>query len=405
MLSLSHFRSSLAALLLIPAALSAGGPAGGSPVQGEAPVVRGDQEEEAAPGVGQDGGALKPDEDVAAALERVFGAGAAPGGVGAIARAGAPLRVASFGVRAVGDETPFAPGDLVHIGSDTKAMTAVLCARLIERGKLDWQTTLAEALPAVAEAAHPAYADVTLLQLLRHTSGAPANAVNWFAQKDLPLADRRRAIAVEALEAPPAAPPGEAYLYSNVGYLLAGMMAASAGEASWEQLLEDEVAEPLELSTIGFGPPGTPGKFDQPWGHRSLGDARFPAQSDNDPALGPAGTVHLSMADWSRFVLSFTDQGRVDGFLNDASYAQLLEVGLQDYACGWIRLERRWAGGTALTHAGSNTMWFALAWVAPRQGRAFLVAINAAPSEASALCDQMVGELLRLDGARAAEDR
>ena len=42
-----------------------------------------------------------------------------------------------------------------------------------------------------------------------------------------------------------------------------------------------------------------------------------------------------------------------------------------------------WAGGPALTHAGSNTMWFAVAWLAPRKDFAVLVACNQANDKAS----------------------
>lgn len=388
---------SLAALLLLTPALSQGGARGLSAGQDGAPAGRSPQTEGAALEEAQSADAVAPDEDIAAALERVFGDGVAPGGAAAIARAGEPLRAASFGLRSIGDEEPFGVDDLVHLGSDTKAMTAVLCARLVEREKLDWGTTLGEALPDLAREVHEGYRGVTLLQCLRHTSGVRPDALDWFAYGKLPLAERRRRIAQAALAEAPAAPPGEAYSYSNLGYMLAGLMAASAGGASWEELMRAEVAVPLGLGTLGFGPPGTPGKYDQPWGHVALGDARIPSQSDNDPALGPAGTVHLSMADWSRFLLSFTEPGRVEGFLSEESYAQLLEVGLNRYACGWSVLERSWADGVAITHAGSNTMWFALTWVAPKQGRAYLVAINAAPAEAGARCDRMIGELLTLD--------
>ncbi|MEL6714941.1 MAG: serine hydrolase domain-containing protein [Planctomycetota bacterium] len=336
------------------------------------------------------------DPAVDAALEEVFGSGALPGGVAAIARAGEPIRAAAFGVRSVGRDEAFTVDDLVHIGSDTKAMTAALCARLVERGDLGWSTTLEERLPDLAEEVDVAFRGATLLQFLRHTSGAPANA-DWGAHAELPLGERRRRIAADALSGPPGAKPGAAFLYSNLGYMVAGLMAEEAGAAPWEELILSEVAAPLGITTMGFGAPGPEGEYEQPWGHRSLGDARIPLQSDNDPALGPAGTVHLSMADWSRFVLAFTEPGRVEGFLGEESFAQLLEVGLDDYACGWAVTRRPWAGGAALMHAGSNTMWFALTWVAPVQGRAFLVAVNAAPDEAQAQCDRMIGELLALD--------
>ena len=50
---------------------------------------------------------------------------------------------------------------------------------------------------------------------------------------------------------------------------------------------------------------------------------------------------------------------------------------------GWVIAEGQpWAGGPALTHAGSNTMWMAVAWLAPAKDFAVLVACNQANAEA-----------------------
>ena len=51
----------------------------------------------------------------------------------------------------------------------------------------------------------------------------------------------------------------------------------------------------------------------------------------------------------------------------------------------------------ALTHSGSNTTWFATAWVAPRTNRAFLVAANAAGPGVPGLVDRAIGALIALE--------
>src|SRR4051812_33875208 len=51
------------------------------------------------------------------------------------------------GVRKVGDSTPATVDDQFHIGSCTKAMTATLLARYVEKGAIRWNETLAELFP------------------------------------------------------------------------------------------------------------------------------------------------------------------------------------------------------------------------------------------------------------------
>ncbi len=348
---------------------------------------------------------------IAAALAGIFEGTPVPGAIAAIARADGETQVGSWGLRKAGGEAPMTAGDPVHVGSDTKAMTAVLAARQVDAGLLRWDSTLEEVLPELAPRVHEAYRGATLIQFLRHTSGAPANAPNWRGFSDRALRERRIEIAAASLNEAPAAAPGTGFLYSNLGYMVAGAMVEAIRDAPWEELMRTDVFQPLGIEGAGFGVPGTLGEEDAPWGHMVRRGAPGPLQLDNDPALGPAGTVHLPMAGWARFVLQFTDAAAAQDavaedaaagdaatpFLSAASRERLVEVGLEDYACGWLVTERGWAGGTALTHSGSNTTWFATVWVAPGTNRAFLVAANAAGAAVPGLVDRAVGALIALN--------
>jgi CubicO group peptidase (beta-lactamase class C family) len=82
------------------------------------------------------------------------------------------------GVRKAGADVAVAADDLWHLGSDTKAMTAVVIAKLVEQGKLTWDTTIEAVLPKPVANARPEFGGVTLLQLLSHRAGLAAN-LNW----------------------------------------------------------------------------------------------------------------------------------------------------------------------------------------------------------------------------------
>jgi CubicO group peptidase (beta-lactamase class C family) len=55
-------------------------------------------------------------------------------------------------------------------------MTATILARLIERGQLKWDSTIAQVFPDLAPSLNDGYRDVTLEQLFQHRAGLPANA-------------------------------------------------------------------------------------------------------------------------------------------------------------------------------------------------------------------------------------
>ena len=58
--------------------------------------------------------------------------------------------------------------------------------------------------------------------------------------------------------------------------------------------------------------------------------------------------------------------------------------------------KRPWGKGTVLTHSGSNTMWYAIVWVAPQLDQAFLVATNSRDDNSHPICDQMIGKLIAI---------
>ena len=68
-----------------------------------------------------------------------------------------------------------------------------------------------------------------------------------------------------------------------------------------------------------------------------------------------------------------------------------------DYAMGWSVTRRGWAGdgGLVLTHNGSNTMWFAVTWIAPAKDFAVLVACNKGGAEAEKACDEAAAALIQ----------
>jgi len=199
----------------------------------------------------------------------------------------------------------------------------------------------------------------------------------------------RRILFTKVLTDPPRSKPGEKQHYSNLGFMLAGLMAEAAADMPWRALMKKYVFQPLQMNSVGFGPPGTKGQLDQPWGHASVFTLPKPLQRDNPEVLGPAGRVHCTLSDWARFAALHLGHIPADSKLKQSDLKLLHSPveGLQ-YSAGWITVSRTWAKGTALTHSGSNTMWYAVVWLAPETDKAYLVATNTGLSNAHKACDR-----------------
>jgi hypothetical protein len=81
--------------------------------------------------------------------------------------------------------------------------------------------------------------------------------------------------------------------------------------------------------------------------------------------------------------------------LKAASFKKLHTSAGDDYALGWVVLERGWAGGRALMHNGSNTMFYVVVWMAPERNCAVIVATNVGKDQAFAGCDEAAGNLIQ----------
>ena len=311
--------------------------------------------------------------------------------------------VGAVGVRKRGTEVPVGLDDLWHLGSDGKAMTSLLIARLVERGQLQWDTTLAEIFPELAPQMNPDFQKVTLLQLLSHHAGLPANLRLADYLGDEAPALRLRAVREETAKKPQH-PPGSTYEYSNLGYIIAGAVVDKTTGQAWERAISSEVFEPLQMTTVGFGGTGTPGQVDQPWPHTADSEPtreNGPAM-DNPPVMGPAGRIHCSIQDWAKFV---QDQLRGDrgepALLKPAAYQTLHTPPCGgDYALGWMAVERPWGGGKVLNHGGDNTMNCANVWIAPKRDFAILVCVNQSGDTAFKATDAAVEELIKLHAGK-----
>jgi CubicO group peptidase (beta-lactamase class C family) len=312
----------------------------------------------------------------------------------------------AVGIRKWGELTPVTTNDVFHIGSCTKSMTATLSAILIDEGKLRWDTTIADVFPELKGRMDKQYETVTIEQLLHHRGGVPADPppAAWTrAWVETGTPRQQRLEFIEAVLAqPPAATPGTRMIYSNQGYAIIGAMLEKVTDQDYETLITEKLFKPLHMDTAGFGPPGTTDKVDQPWGHIRKLFMTIPVQSDNPPAIASAGRVHCSLDDLARFAMLHL-QSATNGLLKPETLARLhtppkgadIASPLENYACGWVILQRGWAGGTTLWHNGSNTMWYIVMWLAPEKHFAVIAATNIAGPDAAQGCDEAATAMIR----------
>lgn len=316
---------------------------------------------------------------------------------------GAIVASGAVGTRRVGTDTPVTLQDRFHIGSDTKAMTALVAAIFVEAGKLRWDSTVAEVFPELVDGMVPDLRGVTLEQLLSHTSGIPSDNAAFtnlilqsFGQEGN-LDDLRYWLVKQWRAQPLESKPGTRFAYSNVGYTLAGAVLERTGKATWEELVVAQVFRPFAFETAGFGPQASLGRVDAPLGHLAESGAKLKAMlagpnGDNPLILGPAGTVHLSILEFATWAGWNAGEGRRGPALVRPETLRKLHTKVIEmpprpdappgtpsqgaYGLGWGIATLPYSPEPFVTHNGSNGMNLAVIMLQPARDFAMVLATN-----------------------------
>lgn len=307
------------------------------------------------------------------------------------------IRYVYSGVRRNDQPTIAQLTDYWHIGSNTKGVTSLLAGRLVEQGKIKWDSKLLDMMPGLRATALPSYANVTLGELLSHRAGIQPYNTGAEIRK-LPVfsgsvAEKRQQFAAFVLQQPPTPPTAEEpYVYSNAGYALAALMLEQATHRPWEELVAKAFRKLKLHYQLGF-----PARYEatQPWGHwLAANDSTLLPLGPNHPYhlqdfLAPAGDLAMPLPDFARLV-----QLHLNGMLGQRNYVtpatyQTLHFGLPAYAYGWGVLKLANTGALVSWHNGTAGTFFCHTILYPSQRIAFVVLTNAGGAGAEQACTQL----------------
>ncbi len=218
----------------------------------------------------------------------------------------------TVGTRAVGSGQPVNRDTLFKIASNSKAMTTALLARLVQQGKLAWDDPVTKYLPDFQMHDPWVTRNLRVADLLTHSSGLPeggGDLMLWPGPNHFTRDDIIRGLR----HIKPAYSFRSRYEYDNLLYVVAGEVAASAGNAPYETLMRREIFKPLGLDRciVGAFDRDAVGNLAQP--HRRDGTRNVVTGADpaHVPAItmAAAGGIRCSLDDmlkWARHWLDPT---------------------------------------------------------------------------------------------------
>jgi CubicO group peptidase (beta-lactamase class C family) len=158
-----------------------------------------------------------------------------PGAAVLVACGNTPIYRRALGLANVENSVPLTPDSVFRIGSVTKMFTATALLQLCDRGKASLSDTLHKYVPRV-----PNSANITLSQLLNHTSGIQSyNLVPGYMGNPC-RADMTTAELLDSfMHLPPDFPPGHACKYNNSGFVLVGAVLEAITGKPWHEVVLD----------------------------------------------------------------------------------------------------------------------------------------------------------------------
>jgi D-alanyl-D-alanine carboxypeptidase len=248
-------------------------------------------------------------------LERVLAELTSADGPGAIAFVRTPRGAWQHAAGQALGHVPAASSDRFDIASTTKTFVATVVLQLVGEGTLKLDDNLASWLPGRIREGDR----ITIRQLLNHTSGIPQTYAPQGGTGDQP------ALVAE---------PGTRHLYSNMNYVLLGLIVEQATAEPLEVVVRDRILQPLGLrdTTYGGASLGT-NKGDLP---RWLG-----AASEQTGRVAGDGGISSSATDMATFLEALLG-GRL---LGRAELAEMLRtVDTSDDPLAYGAAAPAWAG-------------------------------------------------------------
>lgn len=269
--------------------------------------------------------------------------------------------------------------DRFHIGSNTKAMTAFVIAKYVEKGKLKWTSKFFDVFPEWKANSKIEYYNITLQDLLSHRVRIQA-----FQGDNDPIIPnftgtnqvKRENFGKFVLTLKPVdIDTIDKFTYSNAGYTLASLMLEKVTNKSWEQLIEKVFNKDLKLD-INFSWPENQNVRDT-WGHLFENGRLIPVPSNTSYHLDytePAGDINIKLTDFVKFI-----QFNLQGLEGESNYLaartyQYIHKGIGNYSLGWYNIYEN--GKELSTHSGTAGTYYSLVHIDRINRKAYIIFAN-----------------------------
>ncbi|WP_299229039.1 serine hydrolase [uncultured Psychroserpens sp.] len=226
-----------------------------------------------------------------------------------------PFFIKSYGYSNFEDSIQATTQSSYYIASVTKSFVGLLAAQLEHDGLLDLDRPITEFAPIKNFKNNSLFQNITITDLLSHTSGIYNNYYTWqfasigdYTKDDLIriLEDKTRSLE-----------NNKSYRYDNFGYNLLDLILSEEYGYYWKDLLEKKIFSPLKLShTTAYLSKAKKENWDIAQPYTAINQDRLPriaSTRKNDQTFQAAGGMMMSIEDAQQWLLLHMNNGEING--------------------------------------------------------------------------------------------
>lgn len=280
--------------------------------------------------------------------------------------------IKTYGYADLRNKQQVTPQTLFEIGSCSKAFTSLALANLVQEGKIKLDAPVSHYLPWLKVYYGGKQVEVTIKQLMHHTSGIPWNTIAKIPQSnaDDALEQTVRKLVNQKL----ASVPGTKYEYATINYDVLALVIQTVSGQPFEFYVQKNVFDKLQLSNTSIGNPVDPALKAKGYkiGFFNEHEYAAPVYKGNN-AAGYVISNAQDIATWLKFQmgLSHPEMQSIAALTHQRDATVALH-GMSSYAAGWeVALD----GTGEIYHTGLNPNF--TAYIAFRQDRKLGIAVMA----------------------------
>ncbi|MGM5468824.1 serine hydrolase domain-containing protein [Flavobacteriaceae bacterium LMO-SS05] len=190
-----------------------------------------------------------------------------------------------------------------RLGSLSKGFTGVLAASLVKEGKLKWTDKVSDFVPGFQLGDPTNTNQITLANILSHTSGAPYHSYTNLIEAGLSMSE----IAKRFKSVRPISKPGLTYSYQNAMFALSSEMMHQATHKDFKALLKDKFFKPLGMDHTSMDYETLSHEQNVALPHSKMSKSwktlKLTNHYDNAVAAGGINSSALDMSKWMSFLL------------------------------------------------------------------------------------------------------